>query len=275
MRILGGLVVILTGLSLGFWLGGWETFQRWIIPQYQKDHPLGLFHLPADDQRVVYLTIDDGPSSLTGALLDLMAQHDATSTLFVHTDHITDDRILHRAIELGHNLGHHMPADRDWSQDTEAGFREGFERSHCVLVGFEDGYTGHFRPPLGLFNRATMLPVIEAAGMGGERAYVMGSLAPWDAGGITEGHWGVANRFWARRYGGGLGKAVRAGDIVVFHDSAEARSLRTKNTLVSLRLFLETLEKRGLRARALPVRTYRGDVCDQGENTLASPIADR
>ena len=205
MRFLRGLVVLVLGLGLGLSLGGCEHVQRLAMPEYQKNHPLGIFHLPSGDERVVYLTIDDGPSSLTGELLDLMGEFGATSTMFLHTDHITDEAILHRAIEAGHNLGHHMPADRDWSEDSEASVRTGFRESHCILVRFGEGYTGHFRPPLGIFNKATMLPSLEAAGMAGDKAYVMGSLAPWDAGGITEGSWGAANRFWARRYGGGLG----------------------------------------------------------------------
>jgi len=264
MNWLVGFVLTLVGLALGLWLGGFEQLQNATGSQFQKQHPLGLFEVIEPSKHTVYLTIDDGPSSLTGELLNVMVEFDATATLFLHTDHITDEAVLARTIELGHNLGHHMPSDEDWSDKSAEAFRAGFVQSHCRLVSFGEAYSGLYRPPLGKWNEATMLAPLEEAGMLHEKAYVMAGFLPWDAGkGVTDGEWKAKNRFLARRYGSGLGGAVREGDIVVFHDSHEDRSLRTQNTLISLRVFLEKLQKRGLKARALPSASYLPNLCKQ------------
>lgn len=239
--------------------GGCEHGQRLLIPLVTKGDTASVYRLPPDGEAVVYLTIDDGPSELSADLLDLLAEFDVTATFFVHTDHITDPSILTRMISKGHNLGHHMPADRDWSTDSAEDYRQGFLKSHCVLASYADGYTGWYRPPQGTINHDTMDPVLAEASMGSEGRYMMASYLPWDAGGLTELSWKSGSTILARRYGGGLGDAARPGDIVLFHDGP--RLQRTENSLISLRLFLQKAEKRGLTLRALPARTWSADMC--------------
>jgi peptidoglycan/xylan/chitin deacetylase (PgdA/CDA1 family) len=64
---------------------------------------------PADNQSIrLYLTFDDGPSSNTNAILDILKQYDVRATFFVIGK--TDEQSLQayrRIVEEGHTLGMH------------------------------------------------------------------------------------------------------------------------------------------------------------------------
>lgn len=259
MKLRGAVVVAATaGLFLLF--GGCETGQRALLPLAERAEPLGTFRLAPQEDAVVHLTIDDGPSASTEELLEILEGFGATATFFIHTGHVEDTAILGRIVSAGHNLGNHMPADRDWSRDDEPSFRRAFLESHCLLAAYGDGYTGAFRPPQGRIAADRMLPVLTDAGVAGRRPFLMASFLPWDAGGATETPWRRVNDAVAARYGAGLGRAVRPGDIVVFHDGPRLR--RTAATRESLRRFLDRLERRGLEARALPGGAFDSGPCN-------------
>lgn len=266
MKKLAVMALILAGLMTAG-LVGCEHGQRALMPLAEAQTPSATFRLPPDETDVVYLTIDDGPSPQTAELLEVLAEFDASATLFLHTDHIGDDDTLRAVLANGgHNLGHHMPTDRDWSADTPESFRSGFLEAHCRLASYGQAYSGHFRPPLGRVNEGLMRPVLEEFGIDDERPVVLATYLPWDAGGATELAWSGGNRLTARRYGVGLGHVARPGDIVVFHDGP--RSVRTENSLISLRAFLTILDRRGLEARALPRRDYSTVACGDGIRPL-------
>ncbi|MEM1379502.1 MAG: polysaccharide deacetylase family protein [Pseudomonadota bacterium] len=259
MKRLAGVGLLCAGIFLGLGLGGCETTQRSLRPLLEARSDDTLWRYKDEPEDVVYLTIDDGPSPQTAALLDVLADFDATATLFLHTEGMSDPAVIRRALTEGHNLGNHMPADKSWAGERADVFLAAAQESHCALAQFGDGYSGHFRPPHGRINRETMVPGLASLGIDGPQTFVMASYAPWDAGGVTELEWRSAARWFARRYGAGLGKAVAPGDIVVFHDGP--RYTRTENTKISLRLFLEEIRDRGLRAEALPPRGFADEVC--------------
>ena len=259
--------LLLAGLALATLLaaGGCEHGQRFLLPLVVGDDPAHVYRLPPNGDRVVYLTIDDGPSVHTDDILELLDDYGATATFFIHTDYIQDPAILDRITAGGHNLGHHMPTDRDWSEDSAEDFQNGFVASHCLLAAYGDDYAGWFRPPQGTVNPETVPPALALAKMDGEGSYMMASFIPWDAGGLTELSWERGATILARRYGGGIGGAARPGDIVLFHDGP--RLQRTQNTLVSLKLFLAEAEKRGLEPRALPNRTWSSEICSSRQHS--------
>lgn len=69
-------------------------------------------------ERCVYLTIDDGPSADTPAILALLASHQATATFFVVGERASAQPQMVRAIqEAGHGIGNHThthPAATFW-----------------------------------------------------------------------------------------------------------------------------------------------------------------
>lgn len=253
--------LLLTGIAFAILLaaGGCEHGQRLVLPLVVGDDPAYVHRFPPSKDGIVYLTIDDGPSVYTDDLLELLEDYGATATFFVHTDHIEEPAIIDQIIAGGHNLGHHMPTDRDWSEDSAEGFRDGFVASHCLLAAYSESYTGWFRPPQGTVNPETAPPALASAEMDGEGSYMMASFIPWDAGGLTELSWKRGATLLARRYGSGIGGAAQPGDIVLFHDGPRLR--RTQNTLVSVEVFLARADKRGLKPRALPVRSWSSETC--------------
>ena len=61
-----------------------------------------------DDVRKVYLTFDDGPSSNTGRILDILADYDVKATFFVVGKEDEQYRALYnRIVEEGHTLAMH------------------------------------------------------------------------------------------------------------------------------------------------------------------------
>ncbi|MEM9839022.1 MAG: polysaccharide deacetylase family protein [Pseudomonadota bacterium] len=247
--------------------GGCEHGQRALTPLVEGNNPNALYRLPPmtdEESDVVYLTIDDGPGDLTPDMLDLLEEFDATATLFLHTDYIEDDDVLDRAIAEGHNLAHHMPSDRDWTEVSPEMFKAKFRESHCILARYGEGYAPYFRPPRAGFDDETMLPVLREAEMLGERPVVLATYIPWDAGGVTEWRWRGASRALAKRYGWGLGLVARPGDIVLFHDGPSPRLRRTAQSLVSLEIFLKRIDERGLRAVALPNGPANTAMCPDG-----------
>ncbi|HVI57894.1 MAG TPA: polysaccharide deacetylase family protein [Luteimonas sp.] len=77
-----------------------------------------LSHLPVHDRRV-WLTIDDGPSDDTAALLDLLDAHGAKATFFLVGERAAARPDLVRAIAArGHGIGNHSqthPQARFWA----------------------------------------------------------------------------------------------------------------------------------------------------------------
>ncbi|MBD5444320.1 MAG: polysaccharide deacetylase [Lachnospiraceae bacterium] len=64
--------------------------------------------LPEDGVRKVYLTFDDGPSSNTGRILDILAEYNVKATFFVLGSEEEEYQSLYkRIVDEGHTLGMH------------------------------------------------------------------------------------------------------------------------------------------------------------------------
>ena len=67
----------------------------------------------SDDIKRVYLTFDDGPSSNTAEILDILAEYDVKATFFVTGDTKNEERELYcRIVEEGHSIGVHSYSHR-------------------------------------------------------------------------------------------------------------------------------------------------------------------
>ena len=250
-----GRIAVLAPVALLLMLVGCGHGQRTLLPLGERLQPQALFRLPTNE-RVIYLTIDDGPSASTGKILDLLAAYDATSTMFVHTDHIAGhEGHLLRAVKEGHRLANHLPEDRSAKDFSAELFAAEFQESHCTIENLTGIRPIYFRPPLGAYRADRMDPTLKAFDYVApdERPYILTSFLPWDAGGMTETRWRGFNRLAAQFYGWQLSGAAFPGSIVIFHDGP--RDVRTKHTLKSLEVFLRRASKRDFHVRALPVET--------------------
>ncbi|HJD43038.1 MAG TPA: polysaccharide deacetylase [Candidatus Mediterraneibacter quadrami] len=62
---------------------------------------------PSDDEKVVYLTFDDGPSENTKKIIDILAEYDAKATFFITGANEECRPYIKEAYEAGHTIGLH------------------------------------------------------------------------------------------------------------------------------------------------------------------------
>lgn len=106
-------------------------------------------------ERVVWLTIDDGPSRDTPALLDLLDRHRAGATFFVVGERAqAQPRLVREIVERGHGIGHHShshPAGRFWRL-TPAQLRREIDEAQQVLTALTGQAPRWFRAVVGHAN---------------------------------------------------------------------------------------------------------------------------
>ena len=120
----------------------------------QSQHPGGFIYKADTESPVAALTFDDGPSELSGKLLDLLSERGVKATFFWQGNNLARfPNILRRAIAEGHTVGQHswdhshvsnMDPELLWFTQIEATNRE-FEQlaNHEVI---------YYRPPFGEIN---------------------------------------------------------------------------------------------------------------------------
>jgi peptidoglycan/xylan/chitin deacetylase (PgdA/CDA1 family) len=137
---------VLVATHLPFW---WGTLK----PQSALFCPV-LTRLPTTE-RAVWLTIDDGPSDQTLAMLDLLDAHGAKATFFVVGARAAARPELVRAIAArGHTVGNHSethPARWFWALPP-ARMRAEIARTQAILEGITGARPRWFRAVVGMSN---------------------------------------------------------------------------------------------------------------------------
>jgi peptidoglycan-N-acetylglucosamine deacetylase len=105
-------------------------------------------------KKIVALTFDDGPTSHTLEILDLLKNHDAKATFFCIGKQIEMyPDIFKRIIQEGHNVGNHT-----YSHDKSMGFKKTKEliyeikKNNDIISQVSGKRTLLFRPPFGVTN---------------------------------------------------------------------------------------------------------------------------
>ncbi len=206
----------------------------------ERLHPRGLFHIPGLREKVVALTIDDGPSSRTWEILDLLQRFDARATFFLHTDRITRATgglaIVERIAGEGHDIANHMPDHRVSIGMTAQEFDVEFERAHEVLAG-AGPEPKFFRAAGGFFHVDRMLPSLKRLDYFDR--FIMASYLPWDT------HFP-----FPRQYALHLAKGAFPGAIFVLHEGDESPKRMTR-TIETMRHLLKRLRMQGYRIEPL------------------------
>jgi peptidoglycan-N-acetylglucosamine deacetylase len=121
----------------------------------------------ATDQREVWLTIDDGPASDTGALLDLFDARGVKATFFVKGKLVVaDPTTAHRIVERGHSLGNHShthPSGTFWCLLPQRIARE-IDDCSAAIASVTGKSASWFRAPVGMKNPAVH-PALDRRGM--------------------------------------------------------------------------------------------------------------
>lgn len=217
------LVPILIGLSF---LGSAVTAIPTLVMEWARhESPEVVFHVTTSEP-VVALTIDDGPSTATAEILEVLAAHDARATFFVVGDHVRKEpELARRMVAEGHELGHHMMFDEPSIDLPSETFRARFDEMDALLD--ELGGSVVFRPASGWHDDRM---IAEAAGRG--YTTVLGSVYPFDA----QIPFASVSTWYMRQL-------VASGSVLVLHDGPE----RGQRTADVLRALLPELRARGFR----------------------------
>jgi peptidoglycan/xylan/chitin deacetylase (PgdA/CDA1 family) len=188
------------------------------------------FHGPS--RKVVALTFDDGPSSLTLQFVRMLHAHGVPATFFLLGEQLSGRywKVLREELRDGDALG-----DHSFSHPNLAlgGNVQGQLQSTKRAIGALSGYTPCvFRPPYGAYNRS----VLRAAQSLGLATIV----------------WDVDPRDWALPGVGAIEarvlSQVRPGSIVLSHDGGGPRG----QTLAAYPHIIATLRARGYRFLTVP-----------------------
>jgi len=214
-------LVLLVALHLPIVVSTLYPHSRWFGPVMTR--------LPTD-QPEVWLTIDDGPSADTAAVLDLLDEFHARATFFLVSDRAGERPELVAAIRRrGHDIGNHTathPAARFWSlgparMELEIG------TAQEVLTSLSGQAPRWFRSVAGHTN-----PFVASSLAQHGLSRVSWSARGYDA--VSGDPEQVVQR---------LSPNLHPGSIVLLHEgAAHGRSVAI------IRRVLETVQSRGLRA---------------------------
>ena len=212
-------VAALTVLALALW-----TAPRWLVPRIAARSPRCLYSVPTR-QRVVALTLDDGPDAAhTRALLDVLREHDARATFFLISGRVPGSEPLVKAlVSEGHEIGNHLTRDEASIRLPSDAFAAAVEEAGRVLGEF--GPVRWLRPASGFYD-GEMLDTIERAGY----RCALGSIYPFDP-----------HLPWPGLSAAYVLANERPGAVIVLHEGGE----RSSRTIETLRRVLPALRARG------------------------------
>ena len=108
----------------------------------------------APEQKTVYLTFDDGPSALTGKVLDILKENDIKATFFiVYKDSPEAQALYKRMIKEGHTVGVHSTTHeyKDVYQSVDSYLKD-FAQTATMLADVTGVKPEIFRFPGGSIN---------------------------------------------------------------------------------------------------------------------------
>ena len=181
-----------------FWWGTLWPQSQWLMP--------ALVRLPTQD-RVVWLTIDDGPSDETLAMLDLLDAHDAKATFFLVGERAAQrPELVREVLRRGHGIGNHSaihPAAWFWALGPRRMRRE-VDDTQRILGGIAGTPPHWFRAVVGMSNPFLAAP-LKAHGL---------TRVAWSARGF-DGVAGDPQAVVAR-----IERGLAPGAIVLLHEGA-------------------------------------------------------
>jgi peptidoglycan/xylan/chitin deacetylase (PgdA/CDA1 family) len=206
------------------------TAPDWLLDTIAERYPGCLYRVPTRE-RVVALTLDDGPDSIsTPVILAELRKHGARATFFLISERMrTQEPLVRSIVAEGHELGNHFSHRRPSIRLSELEFERDLLHTHHVLTRVTQPVWA--RPASGWYTQA----MVDAMARHGYRC-ALGSVYPFDA--------AIPSISWATHY---ILRNARPGAIVVLHDGGD-RGQRTARVLSKV---LPTLRMRGYRVVTL------------------------
>jgi peptidoglycan-N-acetylglucosamine deacetylase len=202
----------------------------WLVDRLAAAFP-GCLYRVQTQERVVALTLDDGPDERTTPLiLAELGRHAARATFFLIGERVPGrEALLRRLVDEGHELGNHLMRDRPAIRLSPVELARDLDQSHALLAPY--ARVRWARPGSGWYSRET-IAAMSRKGYG----CALGSVYPYDA--------TIPSSAFAGRY---ILRNVRPGAVIVLHDGG-ARGRRSARTLGTV---LPELKRRGYRVVAL------------------------
>lgn len=181
---------------------------------------------PAARKRIA-LTFDDGPSSFTARILDVLAAANVRATFFVVGRNVAGhEALLTRMLEAGHMIGNHSFTHVSLAKADAAALRQIDDTQAAIKTA--TGFTPCLlRPPFGLGSRKLLRALA-----GRRLTSTLWSVNPQDF--RTPGTAAIKRRVLA---------GVKPGAIILTHDGGGDRS----QTLAAIPSIIRTLKARGYR----------------------------
>ena len=125
-------------------------------PVYPEQIP-GRYNTELPDQKTIYLTFDDGPSDVTGAILDVLKEKNVKATFFALGKNAErNPALLQRIAKEGHKIANHSYSHEYESlyDDTDF-FINDVKRAEEIIISIagEDAFSKVFRFPGGSFEK--------------------------------------------------------------------------------------------------------------------------
>lgn len=221
MLVIGGVIAGVTVLAAGAVL--W-TAPDWLIPRLASRYP-GCLYQVRTHQKVVALTIDDGPDPVsTPLILDQLRRHSSRATFFLIASRVHGhSRLLQRLVREGHQLGNHFTQDRASIRLSPREYEADLVKAHRALSPW--GHPVWARPGSGWYSQ-DMIRVLRQH----QYRCALGSVYPFDA--------AIPSARWSTQY---ILSHARPGAILILHDGG-TRGKRTARVLAEV---LPELRRRG------------------------------
>lgn len=141
-------------------------FLVWASASIRSGVYLKAFCREDTEEKVVYLTFDDGPADSTPAVLDVLRERGARATFFIIGTNIAGrERIVRRIIDEGHGIGIHSWSHSDtFPLYSSARMTEDIMRCRSALGHIAGRGIALFRPPFGVVN-PTVARVVRRCGL--------------------------------------------------------------------------------------------------------------
>jgi peptidoglycan/xylan/chitin deacetylase (PgdA/CDA1 family) len=236
---IAGLLLSQLAVVLIWWRWGWP----WGLPAMLLSHvPFWWGTLKADsrvfspvlrqlptDEKQVWLTIDDGPSADTAAMLDLLDRHHARATFFIIGERaLQHPELMREIVRRGHTVGNHSqthPQAWFWALGPRQ-MRQQIARNQSTLTEITGTAPRWFRGVVGMANPFVSAPLREHG-----LARVAWSARGFDA--VASDPRAVLAR---------IERGLEPGAIVLLHEGA-----RHGRNVETLALLLQRLDALGYR----------------------------
>lgn len=189
-----------------------------------------------EDTRAVALTFDDGPSTDTERILEILAQHKLSAAFFMIGRHVEALPQIARLVAAGgHEIGNHSYSHPIYLYRSARETYRQMERAQTVIKTVTGVEPKIARPPCGV-----RTPAYFAA------AHSLG---------LHTVQWNVAGFDWKHRSATQIAedvlRQVRAGSIILLHDGDSEGKRDRGETVAALPLIIDGLRARGLRVAPL------------------------